>query len=373
MGFWHTGYAEFHEGSGLEDFVYSPPPPVRYVCEHCNASFEEMQGLRQHRFEQHPIRQPALWLRGRAVGALPQLLMTRLHAKEVVFEDATQCLLNGKPMPLEGLGAQLAAMSKEFVELRLENAGAATLYILDFRVADEAQLAGVEAAFLRLVREHVLSIEALGRFIHDCREFPSAMPYCDGICHYLYGVMAKERSPDTGLKQGQYVERYMRASDELSGFDRPLARSVRALVAFHFNQFEDAEMLAPEGSLRHAAGAFAGLLQGLPWHFDAAFSAAPGTAVEDLLTDQDTLQILSDASHGLVALKSRGHELLSHLRRAPAGGYDQMKRSLLTSEALAASENEASHKEARKLARELASQSDTSAWAKAMMERLLTP
>ena len=373
MGFWHTGYAEFHEPSGLEEYVYSPPPPVRYVCEHCSESFAELEGLRRHRFEQHPVRQPALWLRGRAAGALPQLLMTPLQSADVVIEDAVRCLLNGNPVPLASLGERLAGMNKEFIELQLENAGATTRCVLDFRIADETHLAGVEAAFLRVARDRVLSIDALSRFIHDCREFPSAMPYCDGICHYLYGVMAKERAPDSGLQQGQYVERYLRASDELSGFDRPLARSVRALVAFHFNHFDDAELLAPEGALRHAAGAFAGLLQGLPWHFDAAFSAAPGSAVENLLTDQDTLQILSDASHGLVELKNRSDELLSHLQRAAAGGFDQMKRTLLASEALAAREDAASHATARKLARELASHHDTSAWAKAMLERLSTP
>jgi len=319
------------------------------------------------------VRQPALWIRGRAAGALPRLLMTPLRPADVVVEDATDCILNGSPVPLAALGECLAAMSRDFVELALENAGATTRCVLDFRIADEAHLAGVEAAFLRIARDHVLSIEALSRFIHDCREFPSAMPYCDGICHYLYGVMAKERSPESGLKQGQYVERYMRASDELSCFDRPLARSVRALVAFQFNQFDDAELLAPEGALRHAAGAFAGLLQGLPWHFDAAFSPAPGSAVEDLLTDQDTLQILADASHGLVHLKNRADELLLELRRTAAGGFDQMKRTLLASEALAAREDVASHTAARKLARELASQHDTSAWAEAMLKRLSTP
>jgi hypothetical protein len=152
-----------------------------------------------------------------------------------------------------------------------------------------------------------------------------------------------------------------------------LARIVRSLVAFHFNQFDDAEYLTPEGALRHAAGAFAGLLQGLPWHFDEAFSPAPGGAVEDLLTDQDTLQILADASHGLVGLKARADELLAHLRRAPASGYDHMKRMLLACEALAARDESASHAEARKLARMLAGKPDTSAWANAMLERLSTP
>jgi hypothetical protein len=39
MGFWHTGYAEFHEPTGLGtswSTCYTPPPPVRYACEHCS-------------------------------------------------------------------------------------------------------------------------------------------------------------------------------------------------------------------------------------------------------------------------------------------------------------------------------------------------
>lgn len=370
MGFWHTGYAEFHEPSGLEGYVYCPPPPVRYVCEHCTASFATIEDLRRHRFEQHPVRQPALLVRGRAVGALPQLVMTPLSAEDVVVEDATGCLLNGKPVRLSALGATLAAMMREFVVLQLENGEATTRCVLDFRIADEAHLQGVETTFLHLARDKVLSIESLARFIQDSREFPSAMPYCDGICHYLYGVMAKERSPSSGLKQSQYVERYLRASDELSGFNRPLARSVRAVITFHFNQFDEAELLAPEGALRHAAGAFAGLLQGLPWHYDSAFSPALGSAVEDLLTDQDTLQILADASHGLIDLKAMADDLLAHMRRAPAGGYDQLKRTLLASVALAEREDAPSQAEARKLARGLSSKHDTSAWAEAMLERL---
>jgi hypothetical protein len=372
MGFWHTGYAEFHEPTGFGEYVFTPPPPVRYSCEHCSKSFLDLEVLRKHRFEEHPVRQPALLLRGKPVGALPQVLMTPLGPADVVVEDATNCLLNGQPLRPAHLGQLLAAMRSEFAEVELSNQGASTRCQLDFRVADEANLAGVEAAFLRLARDRVLNIEAVSRFNDDCRAFASAMPYCDGISHYLYGVMAKERSPDSGLKHEEYIQRFLRSSEELSGFGRPLARSVRSLVAFHFNQFDDAEYLAPEGALRHAAGAFAGLLQGLPWHFDAAFSPAPGSAVEDLLTDQETLQILADASHGLVELKVRADELLSHLRRAPAGGYDHMKRMLLTCEALAARDEPASHGDARKLARTLAGKPDTSAWANALLERLST-
>lgn len=371
MGFWHTGYAEFHEPTGLESYVYSPPPRVRFVCEHCAEHFDELEDLRRHRFERHPLRQPALLLRGRAVGALPLTVLSPVRAADVLVEDATHCTVNGQAVKPAALGTFLAPMSREFIEVELANGGATTRCVLDFRIADESHLVGVEAAFLRMARDRVLNIDAVARFIQDCRAYGSAMPYCDGICHYLYGVMAKEQTPDSGLRASQYTERYLRSSDELSGFDRPLARSVRALVAFHFNQFDEAESLAPEGALRHAAGAFAALLLGLPWHFEAAFSPAPGSAVEDLLTDQDTLQVLSDASHGLLELKGRADDLQAHLRRA-AAGYDRLKRVLLASEALAASDDAGSHAAARRLAREMAAQPDTRAWAEAMLERLQT-
>lgn len=372
MGFWHTGYAEFHEPAGLENYIYSPPPPVRYVCEHCAASFDDLEALRRHRFETHPLRQPALWLRGRAVGALPVTVLSALDPEDVVVEDTTRCVLNGQAVTIAELGSTLARMSREFVELELANSGAVTRCVLDFRIADEGHLALVEEAFLRMVRERTLTIDAVARFIQDCRSVEDAMPYCDGICHYLYGVMTKERSSDSGLPHGQYVERFVRASEELSGYNRALAHGIRALVAFHFNHFEEAELLAPEGSaLRHAAGAFAGLLQGLPWHYESAFSPSLGSAVEDLLTDQDTLQVLTDASHGLVGLKERSDELLEHLRRASAG-YDRLKRVLLACEALAEKEDQASHAVARRLAREMAGKPDTRAWADAMLERLRT-
>jgi len=370
MGFWHTGYAEFHEPTGLGPFADSTPAPVRFACEHCGHSFAEIEALRKHRFEQHPLRQPALLVRGRPAGGRPMSIFSPLHPNEVMVEDSPECFINGESIEAARLGEFLSLLRHEFVQIELRNQGVLTPCLLDFRVADEDHLAGVEAAFLRLARDRVLSIEAISRFNDDCRAFPTAMPYCDGVAHYLYGVMTKERSSDSGLKHEEYIARFNRANDQLAGFERPLARSVRALVAFHFNQFDDAEVLAPDGALRHAAGAFANLLQGLPWHFDAAFSSAPGGAVEDLLTDQDTLQILADASQGLVGLKGRSDDLLSHLRRTPVAGYDRLKRALLVCEALAARDEPEAHADARKLARSLVGKPDTSVWANAMLERL---
>lgn len=371
MGFWHTGYIEFHQPTGLEDFAYRPLPPARYFCEQCAQHFADLEALRRHRFEQHPLRQPSLLVRGRAVGQLPLRVMNPLKPADVVVVDVTRCRVNGQAVVPAALGTHLAVMSQEFVDIELDNDGAASHCVLDFRIADESHLLGVESSFLRMARDHVLTIDAVARFIQDCRSFASAMPYCDGISQYLYGVMAKERAPDSGLRSDQYAEKFLQAVDTLSGIDRPLARSVRALVAFHFNQFDDAELLAPEGALRNASGAFASLLRGLPWHFEMAL-VPPVGAVEHLLTDQDTLQVLADASNSLVQLKALADELQAHLRRAPSG-YDRLKRALLAAEALAARDDAASHAQARKLAREWVGPADTSGWAQALLERLGTP
>lgn len=370
MGFWHTGYIEFHEPTGLGDssgFVFQP---VRYACEHCTKDFVNLEDLRRHRFEEHPRRHPVLLLRGRPVGALPLQLMTPLAAEDVEVQDATSCRLNGDALVLEALGVRLAAMRREYVELDLfSHNGVITRYVLDFRVADEAQLVGVETAFWRMAQNKTLNLEAVSRFNKECRVLTGADLYHDGICHYLYGVMAKERAPDSGLPFKQYTERYQRASDALAGFDRRLARSIRALVAFHFNHFHEAELLASEGALHHTAGAFATLLEGLPWHLTEAYSPETSGAVEDLLTDQETLQVLYDASRGLLYLKAHAPELLAQAKRMSTG-YDRLKRLLLAGEALAACDDETSNVEARKLARELVGQADAGAWAEALLKRM---
>lgn len=232
-------------------------------------------------------------------------------------------------------------------------------------------MVGVEAAFERLAHAQALDLEAVSRFTRECRSFASAALYYDGISHYLYGVMAKERSPSSGLRHEQYGERYLRAVEALAGFERPLARSIRALVAFHFNHFHDAEVLAGDGALQHTAGAFAALLQGMPWHLTEAYSSDTGGAVADLLTDQETLQILDDASRGLLHLKANVPALLAQARRMSTG-YDRLKRQLLAGEALAATDDDASHAEARKLARELVGQADAGPWAEALLKRMKT-
>ena len=371
MGFWQTGYAEFHEPSGLEEFQYSPPQPVAYSCEYCSQRFWDLEELRRHRFERHPLRQPALLIRGRAVSHLPLKVMTILKPSDVLVEDATQCTVNGKPTKLSELGVHLAKMRMEFVDLELANKDVTTQCKIDFKIAEESHLRGVEESLMRMARSRVLSVDSISRFVQDCRDYGTAMSYCDGICHYLYGVMAKERSPDSGLHPDQYAERYLRSSDELIDISRPLARSIRALIAFHFNHFDDAKSLALKGRLRQAATTFSNLLNAAGSSSTNEAESFGQNAVENLLMDQDTMEIVADAIQDLNKLQERADELYAILSRT-GGGFDSLKRKIVTCEAHVARNDDASRVVARKIARELTNQPDINAWAEGILNRLKT-
>lgn len=75
MGFWHTGYFEFHEQVGYgEGFL---PRPTVYTCSHCGESFTSNDALRIHRFERHPHKRPILILRGLEIGNATASIFTR--------------------------------------------------------------------------------------------------------------------------------------------------------------------------------------------------------------------------------------------------------------------------------------------------------
>ncbi len=364
MGFWQTGYWEFHEPTGI-DFVIEKRE-ITYPCRHCERKFNTMDELQRHRFEDHAYSRPALFLRGAEVGASAFAVRRRLAASEVRFDHVRSAVLNGRRVAPEELPQRLADVTNDRVMLELANEGASAKFELVFAVASEPHLAGVESAFLRLAHGRTLNLQAIERFIVDCAAFGTATGYLDGICHYLYGVLAKERAPDSGLPFDAYRERYSRSADELKGFDRPLANMVQALVAFHFNHFDDAQHLAPEGRLRHAAVSFAGVLEGWPWHHTHEHDDERSTALEDLLADHETFGILRWAALGVHGLKSRDAEISAALNR-DIPGFDRLKLQIMLAEALAAKGNAAG---ARAVARELIGNSQTSAWAESLLARL---
>lgn len=361
MGFWHTGYIEHHEVTGLGE-VYRPSKPV-YRCHHCDEQFDDMDALRQHRFEAHPYVRPVLFIRGVELGSTTFRVTQRAAPGDFVIERAAAAKLNGQSVSLADLPKALSKVTFDKVRVELSNKGTSAAFELAFRIASYEDLAGVETAFLTLAKKGTLNITSIEGFIEDCRAYPTADGYCDGICHYLYGVLAKERAPDSSVPYEEYRTRFNRAADELLDYDRSIARMVRALVSFHFNHFADAAAAAPTGRLRSAADKFAALLNGRPWFDSPASSSARRSAQEDLLTDHETLRILRWTGEPMAQLVEEIQDIEA-LAKRDIPEFDRVKLRMLHAEASAAAGDKVA---ARKAARELIGSPKTVVWA----ERLL--
>lgn len=369
MGFWHTGKSDLEMYAGLDDFVYKPGPPVRYHCQSCSKIFNKLEELRQHRFEAHPTLQPSLFLHGLRLGSLTVKLHQKLKANDIFVTNAVKCLVNNKVVNVQDLGVVLANFENNWVDVILQNGSNTINYKLDFQIASNKDLIGVEEEFLKMARNRTLDDNSMSRFISDCRgAYPTAMAYCDGICQYLYALRLKEGSDKGSDVFNAYTKQFNQANATLAGFNRQLAKSFRALIAFNFNHFEEAEILATEGPLKQAAGVLAGLLQGKAWALKEAFSPELENTAEKLLTDQNTLDILFYTSQGLLTLINDIANLNAQLEST--NHYDKFKYNLIRTEALVAKACSQSLKDAKRLARQMTGADLTASWANKLIQRI---
>ena len=363
MGFWHTGYGEFHEPVGLGELP--EPQPIIFKCGECEVDFHSRDELYRHRFENHPQKRPIIVIQGIHLSSAPLKIRKPIIPSDVILNGVTSCFLNAKKVEPQSLGVIISKEKSKYFTIELINSDIKSSFKIDVDIASEEDLSGIETAFLRMARSENLSIHTISSFADECRNFESAKDYYDGICLYLFGVLAKEQHPDSALTRDKYIEYYNRAGNQLNGFNRVLASNIRALISFNFNQFSEAQQLAPPGRLNEAASAFCGALDGLPWHYSTAFSAVSANATEDLLTDRDTLIVLQSASLGVNQIKENVQDLNILLKRV-VGSFDRVKLEIILAEGYYAKKCK---REARQIARKLRSIESTQAWAKNMLEK----
>lgn len=361
MGFWQTGYWEFHEPVGLDGFEFSPSPPT-YPCRYCDRVCATADELQQHRYEAHPLRRPPFYIRGIEVGSEPHRITRPLREEDVRAEGVDIAVVNGREMPVESLPTFLTQVSIDVCRVSLRNSDISTDFTLDFYIAEEDHLLGVEAEFQRLVRNGRLDTRALEDFISHCRRYTSATRYYDGICSYLYGVMAKEESPDSSLPPSSYTKKFNSAAHELSAYDRPIARQVCALIDFHFNHFSEARQRAPQSRVAQASGRFAvRTARTASCRFP---QSRPSIHLEQLFTDWTTERVIRWAirdAHSLVPEIDDMHSCLSRSKQE----YDKVKLSFLLAEAHGA----AGHvDQASRLARSLRNIPEFAPWAESVLE-----
>lgn len=362
MGFWHTGYLEFHEPSGL-DGVFKATPTV-YRCLHCGNTFESADGLRYHRFEAHPFKKPLLFIQGLEIGNAPETITGGFSPKDVIVESATLASVNDISMPASELGHTLAAIRQDVANIVLRGDGVEARFQLRIEIASDEDLMGVEEAFLGLASQRRLDVRAINQFIDRTGLFKTAAAYRDGICEYLYGVLAKERSATSSLPFRLYREKFNRAIDILRTLERPLAHSIVALVRFHFNRFSEAGMLSSTSRVGRAAQALDNYQSGDSSAFCERRWDLSNESLESLLTDWDTERLIRWALLDSIRLPVELAEMQAMLT-ADLAESDRVKLHLLIAQAGVASRDPFI---VRRHARELRNSPGFEQWAEAVIE-----
>ncbi len=364
MGFWHTGYIEFHEPQGL-DYVYVPAPPV-YSCQHCVETFETADALQKHRFESHPYIRPVLFIRGVEAGNLPVRITQVLRPSDLGLFHYSSLKLNGMPISLAELGKHLARTTNDTAVLVLTNKAVSACFTLQVDIASEPDLIGVDRCFLNVAKRGRLDLRAVEDFIADARAFRSAIRYCDGVCEYFYGVLVKEGASGSSLPYEQYRDKFSRAADILKDFHRLLARTIGALIAFHFNHFQEAMDLAGNSRVGIAAARYSRWLKGDLDGARGVLAREHDDKLEKLLTDAETERLVAWCVVGPEVLRQQWSDLDSLVAR-DLPETDRAKLHILLAEDAAERGNVS---DARRHARELRNNPGLGEWAERLLVRL---
>ena len=165
------------------------------------------------------------------------------------MNDCDHARLDSHTIPVSRLSDALSRITNEVCLIELIKDGISARFTLEFCVASESDLALVETRFKEIVKPPLAS-RTVETFIGAKTDFSTAIGYCDGLCSYLYALLALKRYPHFALPSGSYEGRFSRAATTLRDYDRPLARTIRSVVEFHFNHFDSAAEIAPDSGVR---------------------------------------------------------------------------------------------------------------------------
>ncbi len=291
MGVWHTGDNEYLRTNIHK--VATVPLTREFPCKYCKRVFASKEELFDHRFESHPTHRPILFLHGDELGTTRVLVTRTFNANDIDLRMCDHATINNEKVDVKFVPSQLAQFRTDICRLVLKNDSVQAVYTLDFRIAKDEDLIGIEDQFVRIFNGPRLDIRVIDEFISASSEYRSAISYCDGVCAYLYGVLAKERSPDSTLPYNEYVEKFNISVEKLASYERPLSRTICSLIEFHFNHFLNAWKLAKGKRVGQAAARFAALLENKETLTDIwETTPVSGDSLDASVSDWETEQII---------------------------------------------------------------------------------
>ena len=295
MGFWHTGYLEFHEPYQDSDLGSWTPPPPRYPCEVCGAEFSGEADLRVHAFAGHPTEQPVLVLNGRECGRRRLTITYETPAQAWIVKNADAAWINDQEVAVSEVSADLARRKNGVVDVRLGNGQVTRDFQFEFALAEKEDLEGVDSALDRLIRSEDLSAYSIDAFIMRSKKYATAERYYAALAEYLYGLLEREADGEGGSqdssRRGAYEDRFDASVNVLGTFDRPAAEAICGIVAFHYNQFGRAMTKTRSDRVAKVSMRFEAMLEGRACDRGDLSSSAHGS-LDFALSDAVVAEVL---------------------------------------------------------------------------------
>ena len=134
MGFWQTGYMEFHADEDLMGLPWRVYSPV-FSCNECPAKFDSQRALSDHRFEQHKLRRPVLRIKGVELLSKPLTATKALDPADIEFGPCDSLALNGVPVPIDEFALRLAEVREGTATIDLRRNGDSYRHAILFKIA----------------------------------------------------------------------------------------------------------------------------------------------------------------------------------------------------------------------------------------------
>lgn len=234
------------------------PKPIQ--CRECNSIFETKMELEAHHFEDHAVLAPSLLLRRRTCSREQTVITSPTIPADWSVENCTSTTFNGRNIRVGDVGKTLSSIDSGFVKLVLSGEDSEQAFRLSFRIADTAELSIVDSVLRSTFDGGELRRSAIDTFLSQSAPHRSARDYRDGIASYLYGILAKNYTAESGLERDAYRSKFEEASKQLDTFDTPVAHAICSQISFHFNHFEQAEARAYDPKVNLASQRFLNVL-----------------------------------------------------------------------------------------------------------------
>lgn len=224
----------------------TPLKPKRYSCPYprCSVDFESEELLVDHKIEFHPSKRPFMYIFNRLIYSSEFIVTSQLNGTDLNFENVDLVMINGE-QGRDVTSALSFILSNQVGNLELKlihDEYCAPSIMIRFEIIDKESLDEVDNHFYDVFVSNELSADNLSNFYDLCRGYTSEKrTYAAAIGIYITGLITKERIPGAILPYEDYVSKLSEASQKLARYDSWLANSIRAIISFMLNDFNETE------------------------------------------------------------------------------------------------------------------------------------